>query len=251
MEKENKRKARDEGDRDSGSKRHNGGSSSKPNVKPPSSTAQGPHRFPPPLTAPERTLLNEHDGCTKCRCFFANHRAAQCNNDPPAADGYKELSQADVDAARRVPKGKAPVVAAVMPSYNDSNDSADDGDVTESSEVSPASSPNDDFAHLIWRCLLEGPKSALPIAVNALIDNSSHLVIINDSLADSLGLRRFTLHRPKEITLALSDDSLPTVQSLTQYVKLRTVSTDQSWTSNSVCAFIAPGLCAPLILGLP
>jgi hypothetical protein len=38
---------------------------------------------------------------------------------------------------------------------------------------------------------------------------------------------------------------------LTDYVKLTVTTIDNAWTSGTVCAIIAPGLCMPIILGLP
>ncbi|KAH9027403.1 hypothetical protein EDB85DRAFT_1868336, partial [Lactarius pseudohatsudake] len=34
--------------------------------------------FPPKLTGEERRLLQEHEGCFKCRAFYAGHRADKC-----------------------------------------------------------------------------------------------------------------------------------------------------------------------------
>jgi hypothetical protein len=37
-----------------------------------------PNTYPPKLTDEERRLLHEHDGCLKCRVFYAGHRANKC-----------------------------------------------------------------------------------------------------------------------------------------------------------------------------
>ena len=35
----------------------------------------------PPLLHSEQTLLNEHEGCTKCHCFYAGHHSQSCPKD--------------------------------------------------------------------------------------------------------------------------------------------------------------------------
>ena len=54
-----------------------------------------------PLTEGERTLLNEHDGCTKCHCFYVSHRSHNCTLGFPTAKGYKTLTRADALAAKK------------------------------------------------------------------------------------------------------------------------------------------------------
>ncbi|RXW16154.1 hypothetical protein EST38_g9690 [Candolleomyces aberdarensis] len=50
--------------------------------------------FLPALTDAEHKLLNEHQGCRKCRRFYAGHISKDCRNGFPKvpADGYKELT---------------------------------------------------------------------------------------------------------------------------------------------------------------
>ena len=51
------------------------------NARAAGSTSAGPKL--PRITPSERTLLNDFEGCVKCRKFFAGHRARDCTNDSP------------------------------------------------------------------------------------------------------------------------------------------------------------------------
>ncbi|KAJ6567730.1 hypothetical protein DFH09DRAFT_918544, partial [Mycena vulgaris] len=64
--------------------------SSKPNSA--ASTSSTKPKGCPALTVNKRALLNEHDGCNKCRKFYAGHHSADCPDDFPAAKGYQELT---------------------------------------------------------------------------------------------------------------------------------------------------------------
>jgi len=55
----------------------------------------------PPLLDIERTLLNEHEGCTKCHRFYVDHRSQNCPNGFPTGKGYKTLTITDVLTAKK------------------------------------------------------------------------------------------------------------------------------------------------------
>ncbi|KAJ7243929.1 hypothetical protein B0H12DRAFT_1236287 [Mycena haematopus] len=210
-----------------------------------SSTSTG-SKFCPPLTVAERELLAKNDGCNKCRKFFVGHISATCPNDYPDPTTYRTLVQADVDDAnKKKDKGKSKAVAAVMPAIEDDDDSVN----SENDEVSTRSSHRSH--HLFWKCLLEGPMSNLPIRVQALIDNGAFLVLIDEELVDMLMLRCFKLYKPEPISLALTNSDSGDPPSLTEYVKLKILSADQTWSSTPVRALVARNLCSPIILGLP
>ncbi|KAF9236821.1 hypothetical protein BU15DRAFT_49524 [Melanogaster broomeanus] len=46
----------------------------------------------PPLTTEERKLLQDNDGCFKCRLPFQRHTSRNCTNDFPDAKSYKTLT---------------------------------------------------------------------------------------------------------------------------------------------------------------
>ncbi|KAJ7437698.1 hypothetical protein FB451DRAFT_1450431 [Mycena latifolia] len=200
--------------------------------------------FCPPLTNDERELLRNNDGCNKCRRFFVGHKSPDCPNGFPDPSTYKVLTQAEADHQKAAKKGKS--VAVVMPGIDNDNDSDDD---SENADVSSNSFPYH-IPHLHWDCLVEGPMSNLPLPITVLIDDGAHLVLIDSDLVDKLALRRFTLHKPEPISLAIANNGAP-LTHLTQYIKLSLLSRDQSWSSRSVRVLIAPNLCAPVILGLP
>lgn len=71
--------------------------------RPPRDPSKGPNslRYPPPLTDGEKDLLSKYKGCFKCRRFFAGHMRTDCPYEAPKADGYKTLTAADADRAKR------------------------------------------------------------------------------------------------------------------------------------------------------
>ena len=124
----------------------------------------------PILLDSECTLLNENDGCTKCRKFYVGHHSHDCPNGFPSGKGYKTLVLADTLSAK---KGKStsstssskqppkPVaatapssddepntIAAVLPSAsNEGSDSDEDADLSKHDVSAPLKSK-----HLVWSC---------------------------------------------------------------------------------------------------
>lgn len=67
-----------------------------------------------------------------------------------------------------------------------------------------------------------------------------------------MGLVVYSLKNPETVSVAMTSPSSPkTVSMLSSYVKLSVTSIDGQWTSTPTRTLIAPGLCAPIILGLP
>ena len=68
----------------------------------------------PKLTAAERQLLFDNEGCLKCRHVFVPHRSATCPNNFPDLSNYKQLTQFFVDAIKkRLGKPVAAIMTAV------------------------------------------------------------------------------------------------------------------------------------------
>ena len=84
----------------------------------------------------------------------------------------------------------------------------------------------------------------------ALIDNGAHLVLIHPELVSELNLKKHRLPKPEPVDVAMQNGQ-NSQSELYEYVKLSLTSLDAKWTSKSVKALIAPGLCMPIILGLP
>lgn len=146
----------------------------------------------------------------------------------------------------------ASVSAVLEREYGDDN-SSDSSECVPSHLPSRSTSPNSPFQtpHLMFLCSVDGPSVPSPLRIKSLIDTGSHLVLIDDALVTHLGLRRRTLLEPISISLAMDTTAAAAPTRLSHWVKLRPQSLDNSWTSCSIRAVIAPGLCYPLILGGP
>jgi hypothetical protein len=151
------------------------------------------------LTDVEHTLLNNNDGCTKCRTFFTGHRAFDCPNDWPSTTNYKTLTQAEVDAAKHKCNKVAAVaatvptetVASVMPKAN----AMEEEDSMESDKVSTQLPPIFSVPtsrHLVWHCAADSHLSNFltPVDITTLIDDGAHIVMIHPHVANRLGLKR-------------------------------------------------------------
>ena len=84
-----------------------------------------------------------------------------------------------------------------------------------------------------------------------LLNNSSHLVLIRDSLVGKLSLRRHKLPIPIETELAMRKGDRKVVVKMYDYVKLRLNDSSGEYTARTARAIIAPNLVAPVILSLP
>ncbi|KAJ7323284.1 hypothetical protein DFH08DRAFT_817852 [Mycena albidolilacea] len=203
----------------------------------------------PPLTDGEKTLLDLHDGCRRCRQFYIGHRTLNCDGVFPDAATYWTLTQADAvaqaDARGKTLKVKREPAAAAHHKSKDilsvdyeESESDPDGYV-----LPPLTVP-----HLYVDVTLSGPSiSEFPIPVRSLLDIGCHSIVISDKLVTKLGLRQYPLPVEEDNLSSLSDSPL----SCQEYVKLKVSSGDGNWTSSVVRAKVNIGLCIPLILGMP
>ena len=145
---------------------------------------------------------------------------------------------------------------------SDSNDSGSDSDSLPGvsapfSAICAMMTPVRDTAsplhvpHLYWCCLTSGKNQEFPVTFNALIDHGSSSVLIRESLANELGLRRRRLRNPFSAELAMENDGQKIEIQFSDYVKLQLHDPSALWSSKTVRAIVALGLCAPMILGLP
>ncbi|KAF8182424.1 hypothetical protein K438DRAFT_1767346 [Mycena galopus ATCC 62051] len=138
-----KRKAPNDGDR---SAKKLFGSSAKANsMGTLSSMAGGQPKGCSKLTDEECALLGEHDGCFKCRSFYAGHRSRDCTNGFPDTTTYRTLTAADTTTAaadKKTQKTKA--VAVIMHKVNDEEDSEDSVGSDNLDRVSTPSDPDPD-----------------------------------------------------------------------------------------------------------
>ena len=104
--------------------------------------------------------------------------------------------------------------------------------------------------HLYWQCLTSGNTNEFTITFEALIDHGSSTVLISEQYVSLLGLRRRWLREPYSAELVMDNNGLTDIQ-FSEYIKLQLHDLSSFWSSKSICTIIAPGLCAPMILGLP
>ena len=104
--------------------------------------------------------------------------------------------------------------------------------------------------HLVWSCQIHSLTDDFPVKTRTLIDNGAHVVLIRPKLVEKLGLKKRRLRTPEIVDVALHNGQ-NSRSELLDYVKLSLTSLDAIWTSKTVTALIAPGLCMPVILGLP
>lgn len=257
-----------------------GSSYNSQNVNPSSSSVQT-HRLPA-LTFEERSLLRENAGCFKCRRFFQEHRTPNCPNGFPSGNSYKTLTVEDLLRAKKTTDRKNPLtnsyrqpkpVAALQEAkqetspaaateYSEEGVYATFGPTAASSVLGNGSFSEGDITvslpplkskHFIWKCNIDGgPTVDFPLAAHTLIDNGAHIVLIRPQLVEKLGLAVFPLDEPEEVDVAI-DSSCKTKekQILSSYVILRVSSLDQTFVAKPVRALVTPGLCMPVILGLP
>ncbi len=143
------------------------------------------------------------------------------------------------------------VVAAVVDDEASIIDIGAEPVIVGATNVSDSSKCPISLPHLVWKCAItDNSRSTLPQrCFNALLDNGSLFVLIRPEVVDTCKLKRRKLPKPVIMDTATpSDDSCTTI---TKYVDIQLFDPSCVWTSRSVRALIAPGLCYPIILGLP
>jgi hypothetical protein len=104
--------------------------------------------------------------------------------------------------------------------------------------------------HLHWTCSLLGPSVDEPFTVDSMLGCGAHVMLISESLVHLLGLRRFHLHKPLPISVALNNTT-SSDSHLYKYVKIMPFSPDSAYVSLTIKAIVTPNLCVLLHLGLP
>ena len=234
-------------------------------------TDKPPVDYPPKLTPDERRVLQEYNGCYKCRRLNVDHRAKECTV-VLSGKGYKPVT-APVTASDAAPPRAATssskgyrraaaiaatgnsahisdteyeqdLVAALFPNADDPDDADELDDSLESVR------PQLKCSHLIWNCTLTGHTGLR--RTSALIDSGAHMVLIRASLVKRLGLIPTKLDKPERVNVAMNNEAAST---LTHYIDIQPTSIVRTafptFVSKPVRAVIADNLCAPLILGLP
>ena len=244
---------------------------------------------PPKLTPIEIEIIKSCSGCFKCRKIFQtkdhiNTEVAKKTCEFPSGDGYRPLTWEYANKvkalrdARKASSSSKPIAStsSAPPSASSSTpstssisevNSSDDSNFIASMFGPLASSAiigNSSFSsegdssvcqpfkskHYVWKCMINGPADEFPVKVSTLIDNGAHMVLIRPETVKQLGLPTFPLPHPETVDVAISS-SVSTKKILSHFVKFKATSLDGIWTSRTVYAIIAPGLCMPIIFGLP
>ncbi len=209
----------------------------------------------PKLTDNDRKLLNDHEGCYKCRRFYTGHVASECKTWPDPAT-YKPLTQKlalDAKALKDTGRTRGNVATVV--------DDLDDDAVAAVSSASPPArascvlgSGSDSevcvaplySSHTVLRAVvLSHAVESTPMST--LIDSGAHTVLIRQDVVNRLQLRQYPLPAPHKLGNAWGTGETESKV----YVRLRIALPDFSWTSVSCRAIVVPSLCAPVILGKP
>jgi hypothetical protein len=159
-------------------------------------TSETTRRYLPKLTDKERKLLNEHEGCTRCRKPYAGHRATNCemtiNNAWPNAETYIPLTLEMALASKAqntASSSRLPAAAAI------SNQNEARNDKTDSYVNSPFTIP-----HLVTTLDAFGPNiSEFSLSLPALLDIGCPSIVISSATVDELGLRRYPLPPEEDI----------------------------------------------------
>jgi hypothetical protein len=199
-------------------------------------------RYLPKLLDKEKRLLNEHDGCTRCRKCYAGHRAKDCpmtaNNTWPDAETYVPITLEIALASKpqtNSSSSRLPAAAVFAEDRDDETDSCVD--------TSPLTVP-----HLVATLDAFGPNiSEFPISIPAMLDIGCPSTVINPALVDQLGLRRYPLPPSEDNLASLTESPLP----CKEFVKLELSSGNGGWKSTVFRAKVTTGLPVPLILGMP
>jgi len=218
----------------------------------------------------EHKLLQLHNRCFKCCRFNQSHRAADCPNGFPDGNMYKKIMPTR-DVAGNPPKpaaiasssgglSKGKAVTSITPAEGETTSDKEGDFVTavfplavlgnrsfSEEDISPPLCSK----HFIAKFKVYGPRLDFALMYAALIDNGAHIVLICPEVVEELGLERHLLPVPEPVDVVITDGRKKAKKLLSHYVKLSVTSMDNAWTSKTVHALIAPGLCMPLILRLP
>ena len=201
-------------------------------------------RYLPKLQEKEKQLLNDHEGCTRCRKFYTGHRANNCdmttNNTWPDAETYVPLTLEMALAAKPqavASSSRLPAAAAISSKIEECDDETD-------SYVDPPLT----VPHLIATLEAFRPNvSEFPLSISAMLDIGCPSVVISSALVDELGLRRYPLPPAEDNLTSVSESPL----SCKEYVKLELSSGNGSWKSTTFRAKVNSGLPVPILLGMP
>ncbi|KAJ2936688.1 hypothetical protein H1R20_g395, partial [Candolleomyces eurysporus] len=178
----------------------------------------------PALTKDKCDVLRDHHGCFKCRKYYTDHVQKDCKAGFPKE--HVICTNAAATAARPVgwntPKRKTLPVGAVVGSSviyeSDSEDSKGSGSGlgSEDDELNDDVSDPVPSSHLLFHGFVDG-QDEFQTRVLLMIDHGCPLVMIDDSTATKLGLKRRQAATPYPITPAFGCETSP--QELYDWVR--------------------------------
>ena len=210
--------------------------------------------FIPKLTTEERDLLKAHEGCFRCRKFYAGHFSRDCplgSEGRPSPEDCKNVTLANASLAKKNHASTSTSTTSVAAVFETESDDENIFDDDELDKYVPDTSPLPQ--HLWWNCHVNDRPIGVASPIRALIDHGCPPVLISSRLANSLSLPRRTLHKAFPVSGAfnnLHSDKMDTPSVLTEYCKIKLLSVDSVWKSRVVKAIICPNLFTDLILGL-
>ena len=223
------------------------------------------HMFPPKLTDEECKLLQENDGCFKCRVPYAGHCADKCDI-TLSGKNYKTLTMQDVLRAKanltKTGTKNAPLASITESVTNDAATGTplaaifppaaigetSFSELSENNMSSVSTPPSLKCEHLVWKCKADSGVAGVSVNTTALIDSGAHMVFIRPDLVEKLELHAFRLTSPELINVAINAQG---PSSLMHFVRFTVSSRDNVFKSKVLNAVVTPGLCMPIILGLP
>src|SRR6266404_1846620 len=234
------------------------------------STLSNTHYLPSGYLSFDHDILREHEGCTRCRVFYAGHTYTTCSNVPPTRQDYVERTLQDalctkarvhtstprappiaaIIEAASSPPPFAELVAAILPTHTASPDSP--LDLSDEPSLSSMSHPTTfKRDHFFWNCTLNTKSDHQLITIRALLNSGAHMTLIRPDIISRAHLHAIPLPQHESIELAVDSKSEKTITiSLTHYVLLTPRSIDSIFTSHTIPAIITPKLSVPLILGM-
>ena len=89
------------------------------------------------------------------------------------------------------------------------------------------------------------------LTFDALIDHGSSAALISEEYVSKLRLHHKHLIEPYTAELIMENNGQKVEVKFSEYVKLQLHDPSSYWSSKTAYVIIAPGLCSPMILGLP
>jgi hypothetical protein len=177
----------------------------------------------PRLTPVKHQLLEEHQGCFRCRVFYSGHFSANCPlgpNERPLSEACMNITTAHTLKAKTAfeRSQKATVVAAVFENEEDEADYLLNEDELDEYVDDNFSLPK----HLWWDCCIDAPATCAPTPIHALIDHGSTPVLILSEFANIMALKRRKLFKPFSVSGAFveKEKEMDSITVLNEYCKV-------------------------------